>query len=235
MSHIQTPVVSVIIPAFNKWEYTFKCLMAVANNTRDVDHEVIVVDNASSDDTAQALPLLDGIRLQRNEKNLGFAKACNQGAAMARGKYLMFLNNDTEVRAGWLSSMVKILDGEPDVAMVGSKLLFPDGTLQHAGVVFAYAAPLPVNPFHLNYRRPESMGSEAAHAPRGHRGVHAGAPRGLRRRRRIRRGLRQRLRGRRPVPQDRADRRQDCLHARERGGSSRVGVRGALQRQRQAT
>lgn len=160
MSHIQAPVVSVIIPAFNKWEYTFKCLMAVAANTRDVDHEVIVVDNASSDDTAQALPLLDGIRLQRNEKNLGFAKACNQGAAMARGQYLMFLNNDTEVRAGWLSSMVKILDGEPDVAVVGSKLLFPDGTLQHAGVVFAYAAPLPVNPFHLNYRRPESMGGK---------------------------------------------------------------------------
>ena len=156
MSHIQPPVVSVVIPAFNKWEYTFKCLMAVATNTRDVDHEVIVVDNASSDETAQALPLLDGIRLQRNETNFGFAKASNQGAALARGKYLMFLNNDTEVRAGWLSSMVRILDGEPDVAMVGSKLLFPDGTLQHAGVAFAYAAPLPVTPFHLNYRRPES-------------------------------------------------------------------------------
>ncbi len=156
MSHIQTPVVSVIIPAFNKWEYTFKCLMAVATNTGDVAHEVIVVDNASSDETVQALPLLDGIRLQRNEKNLGFAKASNQGAAMARGKFLMFLNNDTEVRAGWLSSMVKILDGEPDVAMVGSKLLFPDGTLQHAGVVFAYAAPLPVNPFHLHYRQPQA-------------------------------------------------------------------------------
>ncbi len=156
MSHIQAPVVSVIIPVFNKWEYTFKCLMAVAANTGDVAHEVIVVDNASSDDTAQALPLLDGIRFQRNEKNFGFARACNQGAAMARGKYLMFLNNDTEVRARWLSSMVHILDGEPDVAMVGSKLLFPDGTLQHGGVVFAYAGPLPVTPFHLHYRRPES-------------------------------------------------------------------------------
>ena len=75
---------------------------------------------------------------------------------MARGKYLMFLNNDTEVRARWLSSMVEILDREPDVAMVGSKLLFPDGTLQHGGVVFAYAAPLPVTPFHLHYGRPES-------------------------------------------------------------------------------
>src|SRR5215475_5115622 len=126
MSHIPPPpVVSIVIPVFNKWEYTFKCLMAVANNTRDVAHEVIVVDNASSDDTAQALPLLEGLRFQRNETNFGFAKACNQGAAMARGKYLMFLNNDTEARAGWLSAMTKILDAEPDVAMVGSKLLFP--------------------------------------------------------------------------------------------------------------
>ena len=230
MSHIQPPVVSVIIPVFNKWEYTFKCLMAVATNTRDVAHEVIVVDNASSDDTAQALPLLDGIRFQRNEKNFGFAKACNQGAAMARGKYLMFLNNDTEVRAGWLSSMVRILDGEPDVAMVGSKLLFPDGTLQHAGVVFAYAAPLPVTPFHLNYRRPESTSRERLTL----RAVTAACmlvrAGGLPRRGRVRRGVRQRLRGRRPVPQGRADRRQDRLHARERRGSPRVGVGRALQR-----
>ena len=150
------PLVSIIIPAFNKWEYTFKCLMAVATHTRDVSHEVIVVDNASSDETAQALPLLDNIRLQRNEKNLGFAKASNQGAAMARGKYLLFLNNDTEPRPGWLAAMVKIVEADPRVAMVGSKLLFPDGTLQHAGVVFAYAAPLPVTPFHLHYRHPAS-------------------------------------------------------------------------------
>ena len=156
----QPPLVSIIIPAFNKWEYTFKCLMAVASNTRDVSHEVIVVDNASSDDTAQALPLLDNIRVQRNEKNLGFAKASNQGAAMARGKYLLFLNNDTEPRAGWLSAMVKLVDADPRVAMVGSKLLFPDGTLQHAGVVFAYAAPLPVTPFHLHYRQPATASVE---------------------------------------------------------------------------
>jgi GT2 family glycosyltransferase len=160
MSFATAPTVSIIIPVFNKWAYTFNCLMAVASHTRDVSHEVIVVDNASTDDTAQALPRLDNLRFLRNDRNLGFAKACNQGAAMARGSYLMFLNNDTEVRAAWLSSMVEILDAEPEVAMVGSKLLFPDGTLQHGGVVFGYAAPLPVTPFHLHYRHPATASQE---------------------------------------------------------------------------
>jgi GT2 family glycosyltransferase len=154
------PLVSIIIPAFNKWDYTFKCLMAVAANTRDVPHEVIVVDNASSDETVHALPLLEGIRVQRNQQNLGFAKASNQGAAMARGKYLLFLNNDTEPRPGWLAAMVKLVEAEPQIAMVGSKLLFPDGTLQHAGVVFSYAGPLPVTPFHLKYRHPADTSQE---------------------------------------------------------------------------
>ena len=154
------PLVSIIIPTFNKWEYTFKCLMAVAAHTQDVSHEVIVVDNASSDDTRQALPLMENIRVQLNDKNLGFAKASNQGAAMARGKYLMFLNNDTEARAGWLSAMVKVLEAEPQIAMVGSKLLFPDGTIQHGGVVFAYGGPLPVTPFHLHYRHPATVSQE---------------------------------------------------------------------------
>jgi GT2 family glycosyltransferase len=151
------PLVSIIIPAFNKWDYTFKCLMAVLQNTRDVAHEVIVIDNASSDETPLALPLLENLRVHRNEQNLGFARASNQGAAMARGKYLLFLNNDTEPRAGWLSAMVKLVEADPKIAIVGSKLLFPDGTIQHGGVVFAYAGPIPVTPYHLHYRRPASF------------------------------------------------------------------------------
>ena len=154
------PTVSIIIPTFNKWEYTWKCLMAIAENTRDVVHEVIIVDNASSDDTALALPHLDDVRVQRNAENLGFAKASNQGAAMARGKYFMFLNNDTEPRPGWLSSMLKVADADPNVAIVGSKLLFPDGTIQHGGVLFSYAGPLPISPFHLHYRQPAAVSNQ---------------------------------------------------------------------------
>ncbi len=144
----------MVIPVYNKWEYTFRCLMALAHQTRDVDHEVIVIDNASTDETAQALPMLDKLRVLRNPDNFGFARACNQGAAMARGRYLVFLNNDTEPRAGWLSAMVRVADADPDVAIVGNQLLFPDGTIQHAGVIFGYGVPFPITPFHAHYRRP---------------------------------------------------------------------------------
>lgn len=148
------PLVSIVIPAFNKWEYTFKCLMALLQHTHGVAYETIVIDNASSDDTAQGLPMLEGIRVHRNEQNLGFAKACNQGAAMAKGKYVLFLNNDTEAQPNWLPPMVQFAEADPSIAIVGSKLLFPDGTLQHAGVGFIYGAPFPISPVHLHYRKP---------------------------------------------------------------------------------
>jgi GT2 family glycosyltransferase len=156
------PVVSIVIPAWNKWDYTFRCLMALAHNTTDVEHEVIVIDNASTDETEQALPLLERVRLQRNPTNLGFARACNQGAAMARGRYIVFLNNDTEPRAGWLSAMVRVADAAPEVAIVGNKLLFPDGTIQHAGVIFGYGVPFPITPFHAHYRRAPEVASAPA-------------------------------------------------------------------------
>jgi GT2 family glycosyltransferase len=152
-----TPTVSIVIPAFNKWEYTFRCLMAVAHHTGDVAYEVIVIDNASTDETAQALPLLEKVRSERNPANHGFARACNQGARLARGRYIVFLNNDTEPRAGWLSAMVRVADASPEVAVVGNKLLFPDGTIQHAGVIFGYGVPFPITPFHAHYRRPPEV------------------------------------------------------------------------------
>ena len=152
------PVTSIIVPVFNQWHLTWKCLLAVSQHTGASgrgkgDYEVIVVDDGSTDETPEALPLLEGIRVHRNPVNAGFAHSCNQGARLARGRYLLFLNNDTEVHPGWLPPMVDILDKRADVAMVGCKLLFPNGTIQHGGVVFSYAGPTPVMPFHLDYRQ----------------------------------------------------------------------------------
>lgn len=148
------PLVSIVIPAWNKWDFTFRCLVSLLEQTRGVAYETIVVDNGSTDETAVALPLLPGIRAVRNAENLGFSRACNQGAALARGRYLLFLNNDTEARPGWLPPLLAPLERDPGIAVAGAKLLFPDGTLQHAGVGVAYADPLPVFPFHLDYRKP---------------------------------------------------------------------------------
>ncbi len=128
---------SIIIPVFNRVDFTQKCLESIFQAGSRYPFEVIVVDNASSDGTEKYLESLeDKIITIRNEKNLGFAKACNQGAGIAKGKYLLFLNNDTIVTEGWLDILVEELDDDFSSAAAGSKLLYPDDTIQHAGVVF---------------------------------------------------------------------------------------------------
>lgn len=129
---------SIIIPVFNKVEYTRDCLVALSENTDGENYEVIIVDNASSDGTGDFLEHLEGdVTIITNKKNLGFAKACNQGAMLAKGEYLLFLNNDTIPSKGWLTEMLKVVDPVKKIAVVGSKLLYPDtGLIQHAGIVF---------------------------------------------------------------------------------------------------
>jgi GT2 family glycosyltransferase len=154
------PLVSIVIPAFNKWSLTYRCLTSLLQHTRSERLETIVVDNGSTDETATALPRLAGIRVHRNAVNLGFAAACNQGASLSRAPYLLFLNNDTEVLPNWLPPMLRMMESVPKMAVVGSKLLFPDGTLQHGGVAVLYAAPLPVSPVHIAYRQPPEASNE---------------------------------------------------------------------------
>jgi GT2 family glycosyltransferase/thioredoxin-like negative regulator of GroEL len=140
------PECSIVIPLYNRAELTRQCLTELARVTNDVRFEVVLVDNGSSDGTAALLAELSGdVQIIRNEHNLGFARACNQGARAARGRHLVFLNNDTIPLRGWLRALVDRVEAEPDVAIVGSKLLYPDGTLQHAGVVFDHAG----QPYHL--------------------------------------------------------------------------------------
>ena len=127
---------SIIIPVFNNAEYTKQCLKALIENAPNSPYEVIIVDNGSTDSTEEVLKCLRGsVKIISNSENLGFAKACNQGAAAADGNYLVFLNNDTKVQPGWLRELVKVLENDPGVGAVGSKLLYPDGSVQHAGVV----------------------------------------------------------------------------------------------------
>lgn len=129
-------VCSIIMPVWNRLELTKDCLTALARIKDQPEYEVLVVDNGSTDGTKEFLAELNGdVQIIRNEKNDGFAKACNQGARAARGRYLVFLNNDTIPQPGWLSSLVSEAEAQPEVGIVGSKLLYPDGTVQHAGVV----------------------------------------------------------------------------------------------------
>jgi GT2 family glycosyltransferase len=114
---------------------TRQCLDAILAEPPKVDHELVVVDDASPDDTAEALKAYEGaVRVITRPENGGFARACNDGAASGAGEYVVFLNNDTIPVAGWLDALVAVADREPGVAVVGAKLLFPNDTVQHAGV-----------------------------------------------------------------------------------------------------
>jgi GT2 family glycosyltransferase len=130
------PVVSIIIPAFNHWKTTYACLAALRRNTSDrLPHELLVADDGSTDETAQMLQKVRGITVVQNSINLGFLETCNRAAKQARGRYLVFLNNDTEVQPDWLEALVQTAERHPRAGLVGGKLLFPDGRVQEAGSV----------------------------------------------------------------------------------------------------
>lgn len=129
---------SIIIPVFNKVEYTQQCIHAIIRNTPAQLFEIIIIDNASTDDTKSYLQGLSGdVRIITNDQNVGYTIACNQGATVAQGKYLVLLNNDTVPQPGWLESLIKLAEERPDAGAIGAKLVYPNGMLQEAGgIVF---------------------------------------------------------------------------------------------------
>ena len=130
----EAPVASVIIPVHNKFELTHACIASMLEHLPEAPFEVIVVDDASSDETLLAgLAFSGGIRVLRNASNLGFVGSCNAGAAAARGEKLFFLNNDTLLSPGWLDELLATFERDPAIGVVGSRLLFPDGKLQESG------------------------------------------------------------------------------------------------------
>jgi GT2 family glycosyltransferase/tetratricopeptide (TPR) repeat protein len=134
LPNAEHPAVSILLVLFNEAELTFRCLVALIE-TIDMPAEVIIVDNASSDDTGRLLGRLDGARIFRNRENYHFLRAVNQGSADARGAALLLLNNDAKLMPGALQSALETLHSAPDIGAVGAKLILPDGRLQEAGSI----------------------------------------------------------------------------------------------------
>lgn len=113
---------SLIILTYNELEYTKKCIKSIKRRTPQ-DHEIIFVDNGSTDGTVKWLrEQVKGhknFRLIENGKNLGFAKGCNQGIEASQGEFILLLNNDTVVSEGWLGRMLECLAFAPDAGIVG--------------------------------------------------------------------------------------------------------------------
>lgn len=129
----ENPMVSIVIPVYNQIHYTYLCLASILEHTKDVSYEIIIADDVSTDATEHLSEFAENLVIRRNQTNQGFLKNCNQAAEAARGKYVMFLNNDTQVTEGWLSSLVNLIESDDTIGMVGSKLVYPDGRLQEAG------------------------------------------------------------------------------------------------------
>lgn len=132
------PIVSIVIPVFNRASLTRAILDALLAGQSGPPLELIVVDDASSDETPKLLGgYRDRIRVVTQVENQGFGRACNDGAAAASGssEFLLFLNNDISPCAGWLDALVDHARTHDAAGVVGSKLLFPNDTVQHAGVV----------------------------------------------------------------------------------------------------
>ena len=170
----ETPLVSIIIPTRNNLNYLQRCLNSLMERTTGAPFEVILMDDHSSDPDVmvyyqEMTRRYDSIRIIPNEGEFNYSAVNNAGARLAHGDLLLFLNNDVEVLdADWLVEMARWV-GMSGVGMVGAKLLYPDGRIQHAGIVVGMTG----HAGHLYAGQRETAGSSLFLSPEMVRNVSA--------------------------------------------------------------
>ena len=133
LPYYEKPLVSIVIPAYNQFTYTYYCIKSIIENSGNISYEVILADDCSTDLTTQITSIVDNLVVAKTESNMLFLRNCNHAAKQAKGEYILFLNNDTQVQKDWLSPLVQLCERDSSIGMVGSKLVYADGTLQEAG------------------------------------------------------------------------------------------------------
>jgi N-acetylglucosaminyl-diphospho-decaprenol L-rhamnosyltransferase len=122
---------SIVIVSFNSRQFIEPCVRSLAEEPGTTEHEIVVVDNASSDGSAEAAQAFaPGITVIANRRNLGFGRAANQGFQKTSGEYVLVLNPDVTATPGSLGSMIRFMDGHGDTGLLLPKLLNPNGTVQ---------------------------------------------------------------------------------------------------------
>ncbi|MGB7416808.1 MAG: glycosyltransferase family 2 protein [Thermosynechococcaceae cyanobacterium] len=124
------PLLSVIVVTHNHSAYIGRCLDALVPEVSQLGGEVIVIDNRSNDQSAEIARQYPTAQLHVNTSRKGFSANNNYGMSLAKGRYLLLLNPDTEVKPGALKTLIQFMDRHPQVGMCGAQLLFPDGTIQ---------------------------------------------------------------------------------------------------------
>jgi O-antigen biosynthesis protein len=162
------PKISIVIPCYNHFSYVVACLRSIAEDLPALNIEVIVIDDASSEDLSP-LGTVKGIKYVRNEENLGYIKSCNKGAELAAGEYLYLLNNDTRVLSNSIEALYYTFKRLPNTGLAGSKLIYPDYRLQEAGGIvwrdgsaWNYGRFKPASKPSYNYLRPVDYCSAAS-------------------------------------------------------------------------
>ena len=137
------PKVSIIIPVYNNYLTTLSCLHSIARHTpsNEIEFEVIIADDCSTDETATIEDRINGLTVVRGEQNQGFLLNCNNAMSHAKGDLVALLNNDTNVQAGWLNELIAPLDQDASIGITGPMFLYPDGRVQEAGgIIFSDAS-----------------------------------------------------------------------------------------------
>ena len=132
--HCAEPEVSIVVVLYNRAELSLQCLYSILRSNNN-SCEVVIVDNASTDETGALLKRIKGAQIIRNEQNLHYIRACNQASRQAKGKYLLFVNNDTQLEPHSISSALQTLKSSDDIGAVGGRITLADGNLQEAGSI----------------------------------------------------------------------------------------------------